>query len=683
MEQKLNKKNKGEKNKQIEQPKQIRNVKQKKKQNEINSTVSSKTLEDFKREASQYAELKKRLLKCKVPDLHLEEKLKQKQQAAERKTMEMLEQLEAFKIDVCFLIDSTGSMEPWLATCSKTMDDIIHGIKIKYPKSILRVAFVGYRDIDDPKLFQEERFVIFPFSEDYDTLSKNIQGVRATGGGTDGTEDVFGGLEKSLELEWKNKNRVLIHFADYPGHGQLYHDLGIQLDDYYSTDLDGSIGKSIMEAVADNGIQYVFCRLLPKTDKMISKFREYYDGRKDDMKLIVNEISDNMTQWDTDIEKFLPAVISSIALTVEATVQRVCQEMGASVPAVEDIPLGSVVPQWDDNDSFGPVLRVKIYSTNNKNPRNPLQRETKVRIGKLPFAKGSIRYAYFMKEENTNFHFVAKRNIRTSEIYLKKSSYMVEMETQAVAFELAKEFNKKDAGLKLHFLPVRVMEVLDQDKPIFYNVENYIEGDYEKYTNNNGWLGNSELANSVAAFSHFTHHHTKGQLMVVDLQGVNTILTDPVIHCISTEAFGKTNLGKPGMKRFFQTHKCNTVCGNLDMKCNRHQRDQTAPEKGVVNITVTRQRKPCEAYCGVLLEESAKSNFCKTCNQMLKVKETRKCNREGCGKEFKEAPYDFERKGMAIPKKCLQCRLMKKKLKKGKQPEAEKHKGKGIAPIKK
>jgi hypothetical protein len=53
--------------------------------------------------------------------------------------------------------------------------------------------------------------------------------------------------------------------------------------------------------------------------------------------------------------------------------------------------------------------------------------------------------------------------------------------------------------------------------------------------------------------------------MVVDLQGVSNVLTDPQIHCIDKKRFGAGNLGYEGMLRFFNTHSCNKYCKILDL----------------------------------------------------------------------------------------------------------------------
>ena len=58
---------------------------------------------------------------------------------------------------------------------------------------------------------------------------------------------------------------------------------------------------------------------------------------------------------------------------------------------------------------------------------------------------------------------------------------------------------------------------------------------------------------------------TEGFLMIVDLQGVNGVLTDPQIHCIDYTRFGKGNLGYEGILKFFFSHKCNQFCKDLGL----------------------------------------------------------------------------------------------------------------------
>ena len=56
-------------------------------------------------------------------------------------------------------------------------------------------------------------------------------------------------------------------------------------------------------------------------------------------------------------------------------------------------------------------------------------------------------------------------------------------------------------------------------------------------------------------------------------------LTDPVIHYASRRGrrsvFGRTDRGKGGMHRFFETHRCNALCRLL-----RLDRQRSAGEPG-------------------------------------------------------------------------------------------------------
>lgn len=105
------------------------------------------------------------------------------------------------------------------------------------------------------------------------------------------------------------------------------------------------------------------------------------------------------------------------------------------------------------------------------------------------------------------------------------------------------------------------------------------------------------------AFSHFSYERSRGNFMVVDLQGVFTVkedgskvyeLTDPVIHQherlrrrrnyrsrsyhhgqdldVDEETrerkrwnFGRTDRGVNGMRAFFETHRCTDACRLLGL----------------------------------------------------------------------------------------------------------------------
>lgn len=89
--------------------------------------------------------------------------------------------------------------------------------------------------------------------------------------------------------------------------------------------------------------------------------------------------------------------------------------------------------------------------------------------------------------------------------------------------------------------------------------------------------------------------------MIVDLQGVGNILTDPQIHCLDRKRFGNGNLGYKGMLMFFNTHLCNEHCKSLGLLNPRESSripDNfeliTDPEKGVSRSPKEKVHKLCD-----------------------------------------------------------------------------------------
>ena len=81
------------------------------------------------------------------------------------------------KLDLCLLLDCTGSMSSWIQRSKDTLNEIIDTVKANNPGLFVRVSFVGYRDIKD-----HPRFSIQEFSDDLQAVKKFIATVNASGG---------------------------------------------------------------------------------------------------------------------------------------------------------------------------------------------------------------------------------------------------------------------------------------------------------------------------------------------------------------------------------------------------------------------------------------------------------------------------------------------------------------------
>jgi hypothetical protein len=91
--------------------------------------------------------------------------------------------MNAEKIDVCFLVDCTGSMTPYINMVKSTLNNIVEKLKMKFKLFEMRVSFVGYRDHADG----DYRITCLPFTDNVEAFKSFVSDVK-TGGGADQCE---------------------------------------------------------------------------------------------------------------------------------------------------------------------------------------------------------------------------------------------------------------------------------------------------------------------------------------------------------------------------------------------------------------------------------------------------------------------------------------------------------------
>ena len=60
----------------------------------------------------------------------------------------------AQQVDFCFLIDATGSMQPWIDQVKSQFSSMVRDLKVAFPSLKLNAAVVAYRDYNDRNHFE-------------------------------------------------------------------------------------------------------------------------------------------------------------------------------------------------------------------------------------------------------------------------------------------------------------------------------------------------------------------------------------------------------------------------------------------------------------------------------------------------------------------------------------------------
>ncbi|XP_018432186.1 PREDICTED: transient receptor potential cation channel subfamily M member 7-like [Nanorana parkeri] len=106
----------------------------------------------------------------------------------------------------------------------------------------------------------------------------------------------------------------------------------------------------------------------------------------------------------------------------------------------------------------------------------------------------------------------------------------------------------------------------------WFTIEECMAGRFRKYNNNTGneTVPTNKLEKTMLAFSHWCYEYTRGEFLVLDLQGVGENLTDACVIKAGERRsngmiFGPANLGDDAIKNFCAKHQCNTCCRHLKL----------------------------------------------------------------------------------------------------------------------
>lgn len=512
-------------------------------------------------------------------------------------------------LDVCFCFDATMSMAPYITQVKACIVQLAQkvtntaGLKARFALSVYR----DYSHGTDRSEFQD-----FQSAADMQTT---LSGVQALLGGSqrDLPEDCFGGLWiAATKPSWNALIRVIVWMGDAPQHGTQYYDGGMGVDFYPKGDPSGITAQAIFTELKRQKIILTFCKLGPFTDKMIATLLQEAAAFGPELLLPFNAVEDMN-------EKLLKMLNLTAARTgIDANADLGPEKEYVQVPAdFVNLSTGWTPPvtvvitslnsfQANDAESIGRVFR--RLDIHEERPRN-----MSLKMTTNPADSGETRIVYYamMTDEtgqplSDNQKYVVKES-KFQGRHNCKEALQNQACMQATAASLAREFSQQlqqaSMHIRLEYVPVDLVHVSGRPQgQDWLTMEPFIEGDFVKFNSNNGLVNKQLEAEhpAVSVFSHFTYCRSQGQLMVTDLQGVVGslvyTLTDPAIHTDDQSHHfpDPTNLGKKGMKAFFQTHECQSICKKLSL--SRPKEEVQVPAQKVHTPVREVQKSSCHCW---------------------------------------------------------------------------------------
>ena len=110
----------------------------------------------------------------------------------------------------------------------------------------------------------------------------------------------------------------------------------------------------------------------------------------------------------------------------------------------------------------------------------------------------------------------------------------------------------------------------------YVTVEEYVEGEFDKYSNNDGKLcygGDKIISEKAECLAHYSYEKSNHEPMLLDMQGCGYSLFDPEMasaKLVDDEdnkiLFTAGNLSKEAIGTFVKEHLCNYYCDKLGLQ---------------------------------------------------------------------------------------------------------------------
>lgn len=507
-------------------------------------------------------------------------------------------------LDLLFVLDTTGSMDYYIEAVRKSLNSLLFHLKQSTNKRNINIGCLFYKDLqkkindiyvpnellieqgnvkEDPKFLKgleiyNDYISFLDFTPQIDLVESKLKQVKCFGG-DDYCEDLVEALKASLEMKWTNQStfRIMVIITDAPPHGKSYSDDTVD----YFPDKDEEFDnlEETVRRVVNMNIGFLVVEIdkrTRKTNEIIEKICKKENGFYQKVVLeeiketknieryfdkeIINEIDSIFrNQWDLILEK-------KIKDNINWNMQ-IDWEKKFDLDLTQEIKFKAYDLELERKSlDFNNLNLIKMEST-------ALEKWSSF-VSKKKVLEGNLRNIYLMMTKKHEGRYVIKLPKNGSyhlieELMVDWKNYVV---SQYMAKEFTKELNSKGINLKknLEFLNFVILESKDNFKGSkFFACEQFLDGIFIKYNSNLGWVlkpkdNNFELNDLIQAFSHFSFHFSKGKIVIVDIQGVKNLMTDPAIQSLE-QAFGSTDLGRYGIYKFLRRHQCTKICKKLGL----------------------------------------------------------------------------------------------------------------------
>lgn len=210
-------------------------------------------------------------------------------------------------LKVCFIMDCTSSMGPWIDAAKNKINETLNLILGNHPSYKIYASFVGYRDVMD-----NEQFITVDFTDNIEHLISSIINVEPKGG-DDIAEDVAGAFDIVNRFDWRGDVKIAFLITDAPNHGMMYHYPNIS-DNY-----PGGCGTIDLREetvrLANKGVDLTVFRINRSTDIMYQIMQAQYSFVNPNKFKIVNLVNSRQSADRSFETEVFTSIQHSIALS--------------------------------------------------------------------------------------------------------------------------------------------------------------------------------------------------------------------------------------------------------------------------------------------------------------------------------------------------------------------------------